>query len=83
MHSLLSLLFSFSLAGLIYGVSLFPTASLGQTEETEELVSRIGRETGAEQGTSYAANDRGEETEASRDSDLPTGQRRNGAPGAR
>ena len=45
MHSLLSLLFSFSLAGLIYGLSLLPTASLGQTEETEELVHRIDRET--------------------------------------
>lgn len=41
MHSLLSLLFSCALAGLVYGFSLLPTASLSQPEETEDLASRI------------------------------------------
>jgi hypothetical protein len=44
MHSLLSLLFSFSLAGLVYGLSLLPSASLGQTEETEEWASGSDQE---------------------------------------
>jgi hypothetical protein len=36
MHSLLSLLFSCFLAGLVYGLSLLPSTSLGPTEETED-----------------------------------------------
>lgn len=45
MHSLLSLLFGITLAGLVYGLSLLPSASLGQAEETEELASRADQET--------------------------------------
>ena len=44
MHSLLSLLFGITLAGLVYGLSLLPSTSLGQTEETEELASRADQE---------------------------------------
>jgi hypothetical protein len=46
MISLLSLLFSFCVAGLIYGLSLLPTASLVQTEDAEEVVSQIDWEPG-------------------------------------
>jgi hypothetical protein len=44
MHSLLALLFGITLAGLVYGLSLLPSTSLGQTEETEELASRADQE---------------------------------------
>jgi hypothetical protein len=45
MHSVLSLLFSCILAGLVYGLSLLPSTSLGQTEETEEWASGSDQET--------------------------------------
>jgi hypothetical protein len=44
MHSLLSLLFSCFLAGLVYGLSLLPSTSLGQTEETEEWANGSDQE---------------------------------------
>jgi hypothetical protein len=44
MHSLLSLLFSCFLAGLVYGLSLLPSTSLGQTEETEECANGSDQE---------------------------------------
>ena len=46
MHSLLSLLFSCFLAGLVYGLSLLPSTSLGQTEETEEWANGSDKENG-------------------------------------
>ena len=45
MHSVLSVLFSCILAGLVYGLSLLPSTSLGQTEETEEWASGSDQET--------------------------------------
>ena len=70
MHSLLSLLFGFSLAGLIYGLSLLPSASLGQMEETEELAIRIDQETGTgERGSTLVATTRGEAAIVLSDSD--------------
>jgi len=44
MHSLLSLLFSFVIAVLVYGFSFFPTASLMPSEDPDELASPIDRE---------------------------------------
>jgi hypothetical protein len=52
MHSLLSLIFSCFLAGLVYGLSLLPSTSLGQTEETEEWAN----ESDQENGTAIAPN---------------------------
>ena len=40
MHSLLSLLSSAVLAALVYGLSFFPSATLGQIDEVEHTVSR-------------------------------------------
>ena len=56
MHSLLSLLFSCFLAGLVYGLSLLPSTSLGQTEETEEWAN------GSDQENSKAVAPSSEET---------------------
>ena len=56
MHSLLSLLFSCFLAGLVYGLSLLPSTSLGQTEETEEWAN------GSDQENSKAVASSPEET---------------------
>jgi len=44
MHSLLSLLFSCFLAGLVYGLSLLPSTSLGQREEAEEWANGSDQE---------------------------------------
>ena len=44
MHSLLSLLFSCLLAALVYGLSLLPSTSLGQAEETEEWANGSDQE---------------------------------------
>jgi hypothetical protein len=43
---LLSLLFSCFLAGLVYGLSLLPSTSLGQTDETEERADESDQENG-------------------------------------
>jgi hypothetical protein len=44
MHSLLSILFSFGLAVLVYGFSLFPAASLMRPDDPDELASLIDGE---------------------------------------
>jgi len=44
MYSLLSLLFGFALAVLVYGLSFLPTASLLPSEDPDELASPIDRE---------------------------------------
>lgn len=59
MHSMLSLLFSCLLAGLVYGLSLLPTASLGQAEETNELASQIDQESAETVGSRTEALSRG------------------------
>lgn len=40
MHSLLSLLSSAVLAAMVYGLSFFPSATLGQIDEVEHAISR-------------------------------------------
>ena len=44
MYSLLSILFGLGLAVLVYGLSLFPTASLTPSEDPDELASLMDRE---------------------------------------
>lgn len=44
MYSLLSLLFGFGLAVLVYGLSFFPTAELMPSEDPDELASLIDQE---------------------------------------
>jgi len=44
MHAVLSVLFGTVLVGLVYGLSFFPSATLGQNEEAEETVSRAHQE---------------------------------------
>jgi hypothetical protein len=44
MYSLLSLLFGFGLAVLVYGLSFLPAASLTHSEDPDELASSIDRE---------------------------------------
>ena len=59
MHSLLSLIFSCILAGLVYGLSLLPSASLSQAEETEEWVGESAQETSKAVASSKESNSRG------------------------
>jgi len=44
MHSLLSLLFSFVIAVLVYGFSFIPTAELTRAEDPDELAGLIDQE---------------------------------------
>jgi len=40
MHSILSLLSGAIIAVLVYGLSFFPSATLGQVDEVEQTISR-------------------------------------------
>jgi len=42
MHSLLSLLSSAVLVAMVYGLSFFPSAALGQIDEVEQTITRAG-----------------------------------------
>jgi hypothetical protein len=65
MHSLLSLLFSFFLASLVYGLSLLPSTSLGQTEETEEWANGSDQEDSRAVAPSQEETSRGSEVRRS------------------
>jgi Tfp pilus assembly protein FimT len=67
MHSVLSILFGFTLAGLVYGLSLLPTASLSQAEETEELASRVDQESAKAVGSRTEALSQGSQVRRSDD----------------
>jgi hypothetical protein len=63
MHSILSLVFGAVLAVLTYGLSFFPSATLGQINEGEESISRADQE-----GTNSDAEDARAPSGALRDS---------------
>jgi hypothetical protein len=60
MHSLLSLLFSFVIAVLVYGFSFFPSADLARAEDPDELAGLIDQESAnsAIEGTQSLASGR-------------------------